>query len=276
MAEVINSAAFDVADGGSVTTTGDFDNTASIDVDSSDGQSGGVLTIGGTLTNSGSLNIGTNVENGSTTVNIEGADGVNNTGTIDLSDDRSPGSTNQATLDVANAAAGFGVAGQVTGTVSLVGDSLIEFASGGITQVDAGASLSLAGGELRLAIIGTNTAQNTALSGLAENDGAFSVADDATVTTTVDLNNTANIYVDNSDGESGGDAHDRRDADQQRHAQHRHQCRERLDDGERRGRRRREQHRYDRSRRRQVAGVDQPGDARCGERGRRLRTSRAK
>ena len=45
----------------------------------------------------------------------------------------------------------------MTGTVSLVGDLLIEFASGGITQVDAGASLSLAGGELRLAIAGTNT-----------------------------------------------------------------------------------------------------------------------
>ena len=204
MAAVDNSATFDVADGGSATTTGNFDNTASIDVDSSDGQSGGVLTIGGTLTNSGSLNMGANVESGSTTVNVEGAAGVDNTGTIDLADNRSPGSTDQATLDVANAAAGFGVAGQVTGTVSLVGNSLIEFKSGGITQVDSGASLSLDGGESRLAIAGANTADNTALSGLAVNDGAFSVADDATVTTTVNLNNTADIYVDSSDGESGG------------------------------------------------------------------------
>ena len=192
-----------MADDATVTTTVNLNNTANIYVDNADGESGGMLTIGGTLTNSGRLNMGTNVESGSTTVNVEGAGGVNNTGTINLSDDRSPGSTNQATLDVANAAAGFGVAGQVTGTVSLVGDSLIEFASGGITQVDAGASLSLAGGESRVAIAGTNTNDNTALSGLAENDGAFSVADDATVTTTGDLNNTANIYVDSADGESG-------------------------------------------------------------------------
>ena len=114
-----NDGAFSVADDATVTTTVNLNNTANIYVDSSDGESGAVLTIGGTLTNSGTLYMGTNVESGSTTVNVEGAGGVNNTGAIYLSDDRSPGTTNQATLDVANAAAGFGIAGQVTGTVGL-------------------------------------------------------------------------------------------------------------------------------------------------------------
>ena len=271
MAAVDNSATFDVADGGSATTTGNFDNTASIDVDSSDGQSGGVLTIGGTLTNSGSLNMGANVESGSTTVNVEGAGGVDNTGTIDLADNRSPGSTDQATLDVANAAAGFGVAGQVTGTVSLVGDSLIEFKSGGITQVDSGASLSLDGGGVatgdrrcehrRQHRAERARRERRRLLGGGRRDGH----DDG------QFEQHRQYLRRQFRRRERRDADDRRDADQQRQAQHGHECRDRLDDGEHRGRRRHNEHWRDRSLRRQVAGVDQSGDARCGECSGRLR-----
>ena len=51
----------------------------------------------------------------------------------------------QALLDVTGGVAGFGTAGTVTGTVSLSGDSAVEFASGQITTVGLGASLHLNG-----------------------------------------------------------------------------------------------------------------------------------
>ena len=60
---------------------------------------------------------------------------LDNTGSIDLTGS----SANQALLDVTAGSAGFGTAGVLSGYVELAGDSAIEFASGQITSLAAGA-----------------------------------------------------------------------------------------------------------------------------------------
>ena len=63
---------------------------------------------------------------------MNGTGGLSNTGEINIEGT----ATVQSTLDVAEAAAGFGTAGVETGTVVLENDALLEFASGQITTVD--------------------------------------------------------------------------------------------------------------------------------------------
>ena len=63
---------------------------------------------------------------------VNGAGGLSNTGEINIEGS----ATVQATLNVANAAAGFGTKGVETGTVFLENDALLEFKSGQITTID--------------------------------------------------------------------------------------------------------------------------------------------
>ena len=65
---------------------------------------------------------------------MNGTGGLSNTGQINIEGS----ATVQATLNVANAAAGFGTAGVETGKVFLQNDALLEFKSGQITTVDGG------------------------------------------------------------------------------------------------------------------------------------------
>ena len=64
------------------------------------------------------------------TLTVNGTGGLSNTGEINIEGS----ATAQATLDVANAAAGFGTAGVETGTVYLQNDALLEFQSGQIAS----------------------------------------------------------------------------------------------------------------------------------------------
>ena len=117
------------------------------------GQGGSALTIGGTLTNSSGndgIAIGNTGITSADTVTVKGTGGIINSGAILLEGNV----TTQATLDVANAAAGFGTKGMETGTVFLENDALLEFKSGQITTI--GGTLQLDGALSRIADAGAH------------------------------------------------------------------------------------------------------------------------
>ena len=116
--------------------------------------------------------------------------GLANVGTIYVT-----GSTvDQAKIDVTGGVAGFGTAGTVTGTVSLSGDSAIEFASGQITTVGLGATLRL---DDNNAVIEDGTSgSNSALTGLSNIVGTFSLDNDGSVSTTGALTNNGLLELD--------------------------------------------------------------------------------
>ena len=134
------------------------------------GGGGSSLTIGGTLTNSSTNGSGVSVGNTSITsadtLTVNGTGGLSNTGKINIEGS----ATVQATLNVADDAAGFGTAGTETGTVFLENDALLEFKSGQITTVDG--TLQLDGANSRVARAATPDS-NSALTGLTSVAGRF-------------------------------------------------------------------------------------------------------
>jgi hypothetical protein len=119
--------------GASVSTAGGLGITgnavAEIDGPNFGGGGGSRLTIGGTLTNSSTngnaFDIGnTGIVNGDTVT----ATALNNTGVINIQGS----GTVQSTLNITSGPAGFGTIGVETGSVYLLNDALLEFASGQI------------------------------------------------------------------------------------------------------------------------------------------------
>jgi len=134
------------------------------------------------------------------TLNLEGASlsiagPLTNTGSIDL---------NEGLLDVTAGSAGFGAAGVLSGNVTLLyQSSAIEFASGQITTIAPGASLSFYNGGL----IEDSTAlgSNSALTGLASiGAGAALSLDGASVSTNGSLVNNGSVSVGVIQGGGGG------------------------------------------------------------------------
>ena len=64
-----------------------------------------------------------------------------------------PSASGLAQLDIGSTA-GFGTAGEVTGIVDLTGNALVQFASGSISAIDAGALLWLNGPNASVAELG--------------------------------------------------------------------------------------------------------------------------
>ncbi len=142
LASIGQGAIFDLENGAAVSTTGALVNDGTVELDGGAGDAGGEsLTVAGALTNNGSLNLGNSF------------------------------STGQPLLDVTAGVAGFGIAGVLSGNVDLSGGA-IEFASGQISTIAPGASLSLNYGN---AFIEDSTAlgSNSALTGLADIAGAL-------------------------------------------------------------------------------------------------------
>ena len=195
------AAYFELENGASVSTTGALANDGQVDIDTRRGDGGSSLTVAGTLTNSrtphtnnGDLRIGNATLSASDKVKAAALD---NTGAIELRGS----SANQALLDVTGAA-GFGTAGVLSGNVALSGDSAIEFASGQITSLAAGAvffpyGLSLNGSD---AFIEDSTAlgSNSALTGLASigQNAALDLENGAAVSTTGALVNDGCVELD--------------------------------------------------------------------------------
>ncbi len=203
------SGTLGLGNGASVSTTGALTNSGSIGLDYNTSY-GGVpliggssLKIGGVLTNSASSSYSGNVGIGIGNSSMTGSDtvtatGIANSGGLDLTGGAS--SAAEALLKLSGAA-GFGTAGQLSGTVSLSGNSMIEFASGQITSIASGASLTLNGPNALIADAGSLTS-NSALKGLASNSGSLELDNGATITTTAGLTNSGNLSLD-SNGTGG-------------------------------------------------------------------------
>ena len=201
LASIGGDATFELENGASVSTTGSLANDGAVELDFLGGDGGSSLTVAGTLTNSrtphtnnGDLLIGNATLSASDKVKAAALD---NTGAIELRGS----SANQALLDVTGAA-GFGTAGVLSGNVALSGDSAIEFASGQITSLAAGAAsfpygLSLNGSD---AFIEDSTAlgSNSALRGLASigQHAALDLENGASVSTTGALVNDWIVELD--------------------------------------------------------------------------------
>ena len=175
LASIGAGALFALHDGAAVSTTGALVNDGEVVLDTNAGDGGSSLTVAGTLTNSGSLTIGNATLSASDEVTAASLD---NKGRIQLTGS----GANQALLDVTGRA-GFGAAGVLSGNVNLSGDSAIEFASGQITSLAAGAQLFLDGAH---AFIEDSTApgSNSALQGLSNIYGILSLDDGASLSTT--------------------------------------------------------------------------------------------
>src|SRR4029077_7503342 len=81
------------------------------------------------------------------------------------------------------------------GSVQLTGNALLQFTSGQIDTIEVGATLALDGAGARGANA-SDTSSNSALTGLAFNEGTFALDDGASVTITGDLANSGLIGVD--------------------------------------------------------------------------------
>jgi hypothetical protein len=173
-----------------------LDDTGHLYVDHGAGEGGTILNIGGALTNSGRLRVGSATLSASDEVTAASLD---NTGSIYVYGS----SVNQALLDVSGAA-GFGTAGVLSGYVRLYGDSAIEFGSGEITSLAAGAHLRLNGND---SFVEDSTAlgKNIALIRLASIGlgASLSLHDGAAVSTNGALVNDGTIRLDFVDGDGG-------------------------------------------------------------------------
>ena len=137
-AAAFNAQSLVLINGAVVGVSGDLSNAGVIGVDDGDSQGGSTLTIGGTLTNTSSLDIGTG--NGfSLAPTLVTLGGLDNTGTLTLNGGVGTGA-NPLTLDVLAPAPTT-----LTGFNNLSGDALLEYASGEITGIGAGAELTLNG-----------------------------------------------------------------------------------------------------------------------------------
>jgi hypothetical protein len=177
-----NSGTFSMDDGQTFKTdTGvGFTNLGTVNVESDNYFSthDSILSIGGTLTNSGTLNVGSSDPGSTATVKAEN---FVNTGTIDI--------TSFSTQFQASVLALHNVApSELTSGVSLIldGNTLLEYEKGGIVTIDSGAEISLAGSGLTgSSPSGASTfiadkadpTHDSALFGLDSNAGTFSVAD---------------------------------------------------------------------------------------------------
>jgi hypothetical protein len=189
------AGSLDLENGASV-KTGALANNGVLELDLFGGDGGSSLTVGGTLNNANLLSVGNSSLSSSDSVTASSL--VNSSsGVIDLTGS----ATAQALLDI-TAAAGFGVAGNLTGTVDLAGDSAIEFASGQIARITTSSTLQLNGDK---AFIEDATAlgSNSALKGLGSVMGALFLNNQASIATSVSLLDAGSIYLDYVNGMGG-------------------------------------------------------------------------
>jgi fibronectin-binding autotransporter adhesin len=185
-----NSGTFSILRNTAVITNAnvDFANSGNLNIDSftaglGQASGGSTLDIGGTLTNSGVLTVGTN-NAGTGLENLTGssvvvANHLVNTGTINLFG--SVDSESQAWLnDSADAAPTTLEAGV---SLNLIGDALLEFGSGHIKTIAAGAQITLDGADACIADAG-HMNSNSVLAQLGSNAGVFTLADGAALTIT--------------------------------------------------------------------------------------------
>ena len=208
LATIAGNGLLDLRDGETVTTAGGLTVDAGdgrLKVDAYGGSGGSDVTIGGDLTNSsagnfsdGGVVVGASGITVSDTLTVDGT--VSNTGIVNVIGGRTGAA---AQMLVTGAAPGT-----LTGTYNVVGDAggaLLQFGSGGISQIGDGASLGgdlLIDGSNAFAEIGATDSNSalTALTTIAGN-GLLDLRDGDTVTT------TGGLTVEGGDGRLKVDAY---------------------------------------------------------------------
>ncbi len=195
------AGSLDLENKATVSTSGPLSNDGALQLDLFGGDGGSSLTVGetpgATLNNANLLSLGNSSLSSSDLVKASSL--VNsNSGTIDLTGS----ATAQALLDITTGVAGFGVAGNLTGTVDLAGNSAIDFATGQIARIDAGGSLGLDGKSAFIEDFGA-TGSNSALTGLSNVAGALFLDHQASVATNGHLLDAGSIYLDYLSGSGG-------------------------------------------------------------------------
>ena len=164
---------------GQLAVTATFNNSGEVYFDSSSGSGGSTLTVGGELTNNGTIFITPTGDN-----DIVTAGSVDDTG--EYQSELYLDGSSASELEVTSAASLDGDPGDgvLVGDVQLSGDSLIDFASGQISEIAADSSLELTGNSAFVASGGATTS-NSAL------QGPLTIEGDATL----DLENGANLTL---------------------------------------------------------------------------------
>ena len=184
----------DLENGAAVAVGGDLVDDGGIFIDTNGNEGASHLTVAGTLTNSGRLQIGNGGLSADDSVT---AAAVDNSGQIQLFGNTATG--HRATLDIAGAA-GFGIAGTVTGHVQLFDDALVEFASGQLDAIASGGQLQLNGPNTFVADAGA-TGSNSALTGLDSVVGELDLDSGAVVAVNGDLVDDGGIFIDTNGNE---------------------------------------------------------------------------
>jgi hypothetical protein len=161
------------------------------------GTGGSRLTVNGAVTNSGNFNLGDDFLTTSSNAVVNSFD---NTADGSLTVAGSFAAPERALLTV-KSAAGFGVAGQLTGNVDVEGDASIQFANGQITTIDSAAKLALFGPQATIADLATPTT-NSALAGLSNISGELEIDDGVKISTLYGLVVDGTLQVDGSFGGS--------------------------------------------------------------------------
>ena len=190
-----------IAGAGSLTAA-NLTNYGNFSVATNFGDGGSAVNISsGTFANYGAATFGNSGLSVSVAVTVGhyGSYGAN--GALSLVGNATLGTTNQMTLNVLSAAPTV-----LTGKTYLQGDSLLEFASGGVTTISSGAGLQIDGQQARVSI-GAGTT-NSALTGLATNLGTLDLHGNwgsspggASVSTTTNLFNGGLLHLDANFGD---------------------------------------------------------------------------
>ena len=196
---LVDSSEIDMETGGSLTVTGTVNNSGRLYIDNNYANGGSTLTVDSALTNTGTIQIGPGNQSATVTVNVGSLTNFVGpvTGTINLY-----GSQSAFSLLEVSAAAGFGVAGAEIGNVSLSGDSQIQFTTGTLNTIRGSLTLNGANASVQDGAAGST---NGALTGVTSIIGTGTLdfesnsnEGDVTLTTTGALSNAGRLLLDNN------------------------------------------------------------------------------
>ena len=159
--------------GASLTTNAGLTSWGAIALDQPGGAGGTVLTVEGALTNYGTIEIGPADDTLSANDAIHATSFDNNGGTIDIFGNSGPPTSFLAAIDISGAA-GLGASQTLEGSVTLSGDSVIQFARGFITTIAVDSQLTLNGNSAFIADAST-PGENSALDDLTSIAGSISL-----------------------------------------------------------------------------------------------------
>ncbi len=151
----------------------DFANSGSMTIDGTHATGGSTLVVGGTLSNSGVLHVGSADGSLSADSSVT-ASHLTNSGTIALLGGTSFRASLVDTHDAAPSVLSSGV------SITLTGNAVLQFASGTVTAISAGAQLILDGTHAHIGDHG-QTSKNSALTGLDSNAGILVLGNGAAI-----------------------------------------------------------------------------------------------